>query len=189
MAIDIKNLSAKELFELAQKKEQEEAEETALKEQIKQLKDKRESLVQDHTANLANIEDQIQMLNAERDTLNKQHSEQLAQLDKEIAELSGEEAEPAKPAAPPAQKKPATAPATPPRAAASKPSIAVNDELAGRILEIMRKRPSISDSLLKEQLKGQGFSVASLPRVLDQLEKEKRIINKGGGNYALSKKY
>lgn len=192
MDIDLSKLSAKELFELAQQKEKQEAEENARQERLEQLQAARENLLNDHKANLADIDEQIAALNAERETLSKQHAEALAQLDKDISALAAKQA--AQPAAAPKAEPPkvaAQAPSEPPKSAPapSPRASSGSDELGGRILEIMKTRPTISDSLLKERLKSQGFSVATLPRVIDQLIREKKIINKGSGNYALSKKH
>jgi hypothetical protein len=65
---------------------------------------------------------------------------------------------------------------------------ATDDDLAQAILEALKGRNDISDSLLREKLRIKGFALANLPKQLDRLVREGRISNKGGGNFALKKK-
>ena len=52
----------------------------------------------------------------------------------------------------------------------------------------MRNRTYISESLLKEKLKLNGFDLGSLKKEMEKLVRAGRLEKKSGGNYALGKK-
>jgi hypothetical protein len=52
----------------------------------------------------------------------------------------------------------------------------------------MRQRSYISESLLKEELKLNGFDMSKLKKEIDKLIREGKLKKEGAGNYALGKK-
>ena len=58
----------------------------------------------------------------------------------------------------------------------------------GKIRSIMRNRTYISESLLKEKLKANGFDLSNLKKDMDKLIREGKLEKKGSGNFALGKK-
>lgn len=62
------------------------------------------------------------------------------------------------------------------------------DGLYQLVRGMLRNRTYISESLLKEKLKAANFDTSNLRKQLDQLIHERRIENKGRGNYALGKR-
>jgi hypothetical protein len=117
MTIDLSKLSAKELFELALRKEQEEQLLVQRQAQLAELQKQRGLLISAHDVALADIERKITELTSQRAKLIVDHEKSMSAIGKEIGELMRQiEAEMAKPAAPTA---PAIKPsaAVPPRAA------------------------------------------------------------------------
>jgi hypothetical protein len=206
MLVNIENMSAEELFELANKKKQ--AEEDAAKraaalERVGEVRKRREQLMREFEQALAASDKEMQALQKQREQLITKHQAALAVIDKNLAELEqdlpGDDAPaPAKPAAPakpvtpakaaaPAPAKPA-APVPEPAPEPARRSDKGGDDLADVIMEIMAGRQSISESLLKEQLRTRGHSSTELGKVLDQMVRAGRLVNRGYGNYAPGKK-
>jgi len=104
--VNLEELSAKELYELAKKKEQEEARLAQLQEQLKSLEAEREELISKHQEDMADTERRIRELQAQRERMEEGHKKALAILEKKLKTL-GEEAE---------EKKDAAAAATPEKA-------------------------------------------------------------------------
>lgn len=63
-----------------------------------------------------------------------------------------------------------------------------SDELLTKIRNIMHSRSYISESLLKEKLKANGFDTSNLKQDMEKLIREGKLEKKGPGNYALGKK-
>lgn len=63
-----------------------------------------------------------------------------------------------------------------------------SEELLDKIRHIMRTRNYISESLLKEQLKLNGFDMSKLKKEMEKLLREGKLKKEGAGNYALGKK-
>jgi len=200
MLVNIEEMSAEELFELANRKkraEEEAAKRAAAQERINEVRKRREQLMREYEQALAANDKEMQALQKQREQLITKHQAALALVDKTLAELEqdirGSEPAPAKPAAraaAPASRVPESEPAaekTPPaRRAGDKASRL--DELADVVMEIMSTRQSISESLLKEQLRSRGLSSADLGKVLDQLVRDGQLVSRGYGNYAPGKK-
>lgn len=200
MLVNIEDMSAEELFELANRKkqaEQEAAKRAAALERIGEVRKRREQLMREFEQALAANDKEMQALQKQREQLITKHQAALALIDKNLAELeqdiaAGEAAaQPAKAAAPAKAPAPATpkvepAPEKPARRASDKAEPA--DELGDLIMEIMAGRQSISESLLKEQLRSRGHSSTDLGKTLERLVREGRLLNRGYGNYAPGKK-
>jgi hypothetical protein len=83
----------------------------------------------------------------------------------------------------------ATAPAVETRAAAPSPARQDNDsEVSDAVVEAMRGRNDISESLLREKLRNKGISVSDLHKHLEKMVRAGTIVSRGGGNYSLKKK-
>ncbi len=202
MSIDISKLSAKELFELARQKEQEEQKQAEFNEHLNKLKQQRDEMLGKFKRALAKLDGEIKQLQTQRDQLMSDHDQDLSRLNGEIEETEErvgdldalELTEPPKPSEKPAAKsteasktkteredeKEQTKP--PPRKEAD------SEELLEEIKTLMRSREYISESLLKERLRGMGYSSLNLTKGLEKLTKEKYLIRKSGGSYILGKK-
>lgn len=201
MLVNIEDMSAEELFELANRKkqaEQEAAKRAAALERVGEVRKRREQLMREFEQTLAANDKELQALQRQREQLITKHQAALALIDKNLAELEQDIAA-AEPPAQPAKAAPAKAapPATPKAEAApvaEKPARRVSDkaepvdELAELIMEIMVGRQSISESLLKEQLRSRGQSGTDLGKTLERMVREGRLVNRGYGNYAPGKK-
>lgn len=210
MAIDLSNLSSEELFELARQRkqqEQEHAQRTAAAERVAELKRMRALIVSKHNEALAATDQALGELQKKRSKLLEDHEVALVPLDRELRELAEKtEAdttaanvvkEPiAPPLVAPQPVAPPPVPAPAPASAPAKPApthsvqevIGSPDELFIHVRELMLGRTYISESLLKEQLRSRSVTVNNLHKLLEQLVKDGRLNNKGGGNYALGRK-
>lgn len=210
MLVNIEELSAEELFELANKKkraEEDAAKRAAAQERIDEVRKRRAQLMREFEQALAASDKEMQALQKQREQLITQHQAALAVIDKNLAELeqdaqvteapaaSAAPAKPAKPTKPepeptpepePEPAPPATEKTAPARRTSDKSGLL--DELADAVMDIMVGRQSISESLLKEQLRIRGHNSSELGKVLDQLVREGRLTNRGYGNYAPGKK-
>lgn len=210
MSIDLSKLSAKELYELARQKEQEEQRQAELNKELNQLKAQREELLSGHKQNLGRLDGEIRQLQSQRERLVNEHDADLAKLDDKIEttrqRLEQQQAAPTPVSAAPAvaKKVEADKPVSPAPAVSKAPEAAPSpssskqaaataatsdlDALFKVISELMRTREYISDTLLKEKLKGMGHSSPNLSKQLEQLVKDKKLIRKSGGSYVLGKK-
>ncbi|MDH5784827.1 MAG: hypothetical protein OEZ16_04365 [Chromatiales bacterium] len=161
MSVDLSKLSAKELFELAQKKEQEEKSDAERQDKINELKEKLESLVGEHKNVLMLTDKKIRDMQEQREKLIKDHEKALADLETEIKALGG---------------------------AAPKSASSSGDDLRSTLRQIMNKRPYISGSLLKEQLATRGIKFTNFNKDLEKWVKDGWLEAKGQGNYALGKR-
>jgi hypothetical protein len=205
MTVDIKNLSSKELFELAKQKEQEEREATQRTQRLAEAKRQRASLVAKHEEALAAADKAISELQQKRSRMVAEFEAALAPVDLDIRELErkvkadqlkAESPAPRAPVASPlAPRAPSPSPAAPkvPAPQLYKPAPATqdtdkSDELLIHIRNIMRNRTYISESLLKEKLKGNGFDTTNLKKEMEKLIHEGKLEKKGSGNFALGKR-
>jgi Predicted membrane protein len=200
MLVNIENMSAEELFELANKKkraEEDAAKRAAALERVGEVRKRREQLMREFEQALAASDKEMQALQKQREQLITKHQAALAVIDKNLAELeqdlpdSTAPAAPAKPAAPKAAapaKPAAPEPVPEPTPEPARRSDKGGDDLADVIMEIMVGRQSISESLLKEQLRTRGHSSTELGKVLDQMVRAGKLVNRGYGNYAPGKK-
>lgn len=202
MLVNIEDMSAEELFELANRKkraEEEAVRRAAALERVGEVRKRREQLLREFEQALAASDKEMQALQKQREQLITKHQAALAVIDKNLAELEqdlpdSEPAAPAKTAAPARAATPAAAPKrepvpeTPAPARRSSDKSDRSDEVADAIMEIMVGRQSISESLLKEQLRTRGHSGVDLGRVLEQLVRDGKLTNRGYGNYAPGKK-
>lgn len=85
--VNIEELSAKELYELAKKKEQEEARLVQMQEQLTKLTAQREAVIKKHQEDLAYADRKIEELRNQRQVLLDDHRKALASLDKELQQL------------------------------------------------------------------------------------------------------
>lgn len=194
MLVNIEELSAEELFELAKKKKSEEADavrRAAVRERVNEARKRREQIVREFDQALATNEKELQALQKAREQLITRHQAALAVIDKNLADLEKEvrtvEA-PAAVAAPVA----AVAPPAPVAAVPPAPRPAVRAETSENmpeaIMELLVGRNTISESLIKEQLRLRGLNTFDLSKVLDKLTREGRLVNRGSGNYGPGKK-
>jgi len=165
MSIDLSKLSAKELFELAQKKEQEEQDAAERQGKIDELKAKLETMVSEHKNVLLLTDKKIRDMQEQREKLVKDHEVALSELESEIKALGGS-----------APKSESTSGGDP------------NAKIRSTIRQVMNKRPYISAGLLKEKLTPYGIKPANFNKELEQWVKNGWLENKGKGNYALGKK-
>lgn len=192
MSIDLSKLSAKELFELAQKKEQEEQQAAERQGKLDELKKRREAMVAEHKNILLLTDKKIRDMQEQRDKLLADQTTALASIDKEIKALANDGirmeplteersldemlldeqmmAEPKRPTRP---------------AANSGDNV---DQLRATLRQIMNKRPYISASLLKEQLATYGIKPANFNKDLEQWVKDGWFEKQGMGNYVLGKR-
>ncbi|WP_127478636.1 hypothetical protein [Sulfurivermis fontis] len=192
MLVNIEEMSAEELFELANRKkqaEQEAAKRAAALARIGEVRKRREQLMREFEQALAANDKEMQALQKQREQLITKHQAALALIDKNLAELeqdiaAGEAPAQSAKAVAPAKVEPAAE--KPARRATDKAESA--DDLGDLIMEIMAGRQSISESLLKEQLRSRGHSGTDLGKVLERLVREGRLVNRGYGNYAPGKK-
>lgn len=196
MQVDISTLSAKELYELAKKREQEEALRTAQLEQLETLNKQRSQLEQEYDATLEKINQEIEALHHKRILLVREHEKSLSTIKKDIQELNNKlDKAPAVKLETKAESvqvtctDPATSvidktPLAPTQRKPQKP----NDDIGDKIIGLLKMRTDISNSLLKEKLKAEGYDVSNLGKKLDQLVREKKITSKGGGNYSIARR-
>ncbi|MCW9089312.1 MAG: hypothetical protein OQK54_07270 [Gammaproteobacteria bacterium] len=141
--VDIAELSAKELYELARKKELKEARQAQMQEQLTELKARREQLIDKHQEALADTERQIEELDNQRKELLEVHERALTSLDEELARLEAEMS--TQKATPATTEKPEPTPAGP---TASTPS---SDDTTAAV-ETIRSAPTAgTEPLLPEQ--------------------------------------
>lgn len=207
MPIDIKNLSSQELFELAKRKEKEEQEAKQRIARLSELKRQVKTLIAEHEEALAATEKAIKELQEKRTRLMADFKATLAPLELDIQELERKvKVDQATAASAEAVSQPRTSPAPAPRVApmpsaqatpqpaaiqpsqASAPAVDTTEELLAKIRSIMGSRSYVSESLLKEKLKTNGFDVRNLKADIEKLLREGKLEKKGIGNYALGKK-
>ncbi|MCK9530794.1 MAG: hypothetical protein M0R77_09575 [Gammaproteobacteria bacterium] len=186
MLVNLNELSASELLELAKKKQQEEQESarrSAKVARLAQLRKKREQLLADQERALLILDKELQSLQQRRTQLVTSHQTALAALDKEMAEVSAgaraSEMDVPAPAAEPAVGAPEPQPETRPA-----PSV----DPAAAILNLLKGRVDMSDSLLRERLRGLGIDAGRFAKAIAQLVREGKVVSKGAGNYALKKR-
>ncbi len=170
MSIDLSKLSAKELFELAQKKEQEEQQQAKQQSRVNELIAKREAALSEHKNVLLLTDKKIRDMQAQREKLISDHEKVVADIDQEIKSLGG------------------NAPKTEAKAAAASGGGSDDSKLKSTIRQIMNKRDYISASLLKEKLAAYGITPATFNKDLEQWVRNGWLEGKGKGNYALGKK-
>lgn len=199
MTIDITKLSSKELFELAKEKEKEEQEASQRAERLAEAKQQLAQLVAKHQEALAASDKTIKELQEKRSRMVAEFEAALAPLELDIQELErqiGESRARAESAGTELSDEEelrlhfeeqavaeSSAPETRP-AHEKDPS----EELLAKIRHIMRTRNYISESLLKEQLKLNGFDMSTLKKEMAKLLREGKLKKEGAGNYALGKK-
>jgi hypothetical protein len=170
MSIDLSTLSAKELFELAQKKALEEQEEAEHQAKITELMGKRETIISEHKNILLLTDKKIRDMQAQREKLITDHAQSVAVFDKEIEALGG----------------------TTPRAETKPVAVSSGQDdtakLKSIIRQVMNKRDYISTSMLKEKLAAYGVRPANFTKDLEQWVRDGWLENKGKGNFALGKR-
>ena len=166
MSIDLSKLSAKELFELAQKKEQEEKEDSERQGKLDELKTQRESLLNEHKNVLLLTDKKIRDMQAQREKLIADHENVVAEIDKQIKSMGG------------------STPRSEPKAAAG----GDDAKLKSTIREVMNRRDYISASLLKEKLAAYGIKPTNFNKDLEKWVRDGWLESKGKNNYALGKK-
>lgn len=209
MSIDIKKLSSKELFELAKRKEKEEQEASQRVSRLAEVKKQMAQLIARHEDSLATADKAIRDLQEKRKRMVAEFEAALAPIELDIQELERKiKADQARaesqanatatkipaPGAPTLKPVAPSAPATPENHSQAAPKPPEGQEidrrggLMDRIRHIMGSRSYISESLLKEKLKLNGFDTSDLKKELDKLIREGRLEKKGSGNFALGKR-
>ncbi len=191
MLVNIEDMSAEELFELANKKkraEEEKAKRAKALERINEVRKRREQLVREYEQALAANDKEMQALQKRREELITKHQAALAVIDNTLTELELDSPEAEAPPAKKAVAAPAPAPEKPAPSRRVADKGGVLDELADVVMEVMSSRTSISESLLKEQLRSRGHSSSELGKVLEQLVRDGKLVSRGYGNYAPAKK-
>lgn len=199
MTIDITKLSSKELFELAKQKEKEEQEASQRAERLAEVKQQLAQLVAEHQEALAASDRAIRELQEKRSRMVAEFEAALAPLELDIQQLERQirggraKAESAETELSDEEElrlhfeeqagAESSAPET--RATHEKDQ---SEELLTKIRHIMRTRNYISESLLKEQLKLNGFDMSKLKKEMEKLLREGKLKKEGAGNYALGKK-
>ena len=200
MLVNLNELSASELLELAKKKQQEEQESarrSAKVARLAQLRKKREQLLADQERALLILDKELQSLQQRRTQLVTSHQTALAALDKEMAEVSAgarapemdmraPAAEPAVSNAAPAAVGVASADGSPEPQPETRPVPGVDPSVA--ILNLLKGRVDMSDSLMRERLRGLGIDAGRFAKAIAQLMREGKVVSKGAGNYALKKR-
>ena len=209
MTVDIKNLSASELFELAKQKEQEEQEAHQRAARLAEIKKQIAALITSHKEAMAATDQAIAELQEKRTRLVSEFKAAITPLEMDIKELERKvkadqaKAESPAPTVPPQSNVQTAKPATPAPTEQAPPSTATpqpaaetppakpadsGEELLVKIRDIMRTRSYVSESLLKEKLKASGFDIRNLKQDIEKLIREGKLEKKGIGNYALGKK-
>lgn len=170
MSIDLSKLSAKELFELAQKKEQEEQQEADHKAKVNELMAQRETTISEHKNVLLLTDKKIRDMQAQREKLIADHLQVVSEIDKEIKSLGG------------------AAPKTEPKSSTASNGGSDEAKLKSTLRQVMNKRDYISAGLLKEKLAAYGIKPANFNKDLEQWVRDGWFVSKGKGNYALGKK-
>jgi hypothetical protein len=210
--VNLDELSAKELYELAQKKEQEEARLAQMQQQLTELKGKREQMIRRHEEELAYTDQKLDELTRQRKAMIESHQKALAGLDQELKTIQAQcddkksaarklEAEQAsqarnKAAATPVVEKEELPPPVNNSQGSSSGSkekgkhIGEEEELdllMEHIIKMMKGRSYISEGLMREKLSIANFKSPNLRKLLDTLVRQKRLVNRSGGNYVLGK--
>ncbi len=198
MLVNLNELSASELLELAKKKQQEEQESarrSAKVARLAQLRKKREQLLADQERALLILDKELQSLQQRRAQLVTSHQTALAALDKEMAEVSAgarasEMGMPVPAAEPSVANASPAAPGVAPAGGSSGPQPETRPDVdpAAAILNLLKGRVDMSDSLMRERLRGLGIDAGRFAKAIAQLVREGKVISKGAGNYALKKR-
>jgi septal ring factor EnvC (AmiA/AmiB activator) len=198
MLVNLNDLSADELLKLARKKqheEQERARHSARVTHLAQLRKRREQLILDQQRALLILDKELQSLQQRRTQLVMGHESALAALDKEMAEVSAGACTPetesaAAPGAAPAGEETSkqTGGAPDERAPAAEERRTPDATLATAILDLLKGRVDMSDSLMRERLRGLGIDAGRFAKAIAQLVREGKVVSKGAGNYALKKR-
>lgn len=208
MSIDVQQLSAKQLFELATQKlhqEQKQAQRAELLARVAELKEAQERLIATHEQALAILDREYLALKQKRDQLVADHQAKLVAIEQQINEITSSEPVPV--AAPLLSPAPSVIPSTvaPVAPVATSPTVSTPDPfplpgatppsrtapeegLPAAIVEAMKGRNDISDSLLREKLRVRGYPLGNLNKILEKMVRDGMIASKGGGNYSLKKK-
>lgn len=210
--VNIEELSARELYELAKKKELEETRIAQLQEQLSETIAKRDTMVKEYQQGLAYTDRQIEELKAQRQEMVEKHQKALASIEVELKKLRTrcEERKANKTTLPPSiitDSPPAAAPAVsapPDREDLPPPTVQRTEQrgletrkkkgeaeeltlLMEQIHKIMKGRTDISESLLREKLNLAKFRPPNLSKLLDALVRQSQLSRKSGGNYVLGK--
>ncbi|MGM0593981.1 MAG: hypothetical protein ACQETD_05525 [Pseudomonadota bacterium] len=201
--VNLEELSAKELYELARKKEQEEERLAQVKKQLQQLKAERTEMERKHDEALADLDRQIEELKAQRVSMLESQQKALALVDKRLkalgveSEKAASRAEEAKQASaapvqepseelPPPLDEPEPEKEPPARSRAAR-SDEEMETLKEHIRKMMKGRSYISDGLLREKLQAAKFKPTNLGKMLENLTKQGWLIRRSGGNYVLGR--
>lgn len=214
MSIDVQQLSAKQLFELATQKlhqEQKQAQRAELLARVAELKEAQERLIATHEQALAILDREYLALKQKRDQLVADHQAKLVAIEQQVNELTSSGTEPAAarllspaPSVILSAVAPAPAPIAPIAPFAESPTVSTPDPfplpgatpsrtapeegLPAAIVEAMKGRNDISDSLLREKLRVRGYPLGNLNKLMEKMVRDGIIASKGGGNYSLKKK-
>ncbi len=209
--VNIEELSAKELYELAKRKEQEEARLAQMQQQLTELKGKREQMIQRHEEELAYTDQKIDELTRQRKAMVESHQKALAALDQELKtaqtqcddkkstakklEAQASQSSREKTSQPVLEKEELPPPVDngPNNGAGAKEKGKPKSEeeeldlMMEHIIKMMKGRSYISEGLMREKLSVADFKSTDLRKLLDTLVRQKRLVLRSGGNYVLGK--
>lgn len=210
--VNIEELSAKELYELAKKKEQEEAKLAQMQQQLTELKSKREQMIRRHEEELAYTDHKIDELTRQRKGMVENHQNELAALDQELrtiqTQCDDKENAARKLEAQESQSSRKTASPQPVIEKEELPPPVGNNQVSGagskekgkpkdeedeldimmeHIIKMMKGRSYISEGLMREKLSLVNFKSPNLRKLLDTLVRQNRLVLRTGGNYVLGK--
>ncbi len=203
--VNLEEMSAKELYELAKKKEQEETLQGKLQDRINEIKITREQLKTTYQEILKDIDEKLEELDKQRQTVIADHKKELDELNQELeklihdvaesqialAEASSAEQEVANrkeqdAATESDEKKPTT------EKSGGQAGISRDEEmdlLMKHMANFMKGRSYISESLLREKLQVVKFKPSTnLNKLLDALVQQARLVRRNGNNYVLGRK-
>jgi chromosome segregation ATPase len=211
--VNLEELSAKELYQLAKKKEQEEALQQQLQGRINEIKTTREQLKISYQEILQDIDDKLEELGKQRQDVVAEHKKELEELNQELEQLikEVEESQMALAEASSAEKEVAQrkeqeeaasskeeeaaeeakekAPTTVKSAGGEMGKDEEMDQLMEHMVNFMKGRSYISESLLREKLQVVKFKPATnLNKLLDALVQQARLVRRNGNNYVLGRR-
>lgn len=160
-----------------------------LSSKLDELKRRKKELTLKHARALKSIDAQIRELHDKRGLIAIRHKEASDSLEREIAELTRQakrfQAERAKRASQPPV--PGRTPAAPEPAGARPGTTSSPDDVSAAILELLKGRNDISESLLREKLRAKRLNVSELSKQLNKLVSD-GLLRRRANNYSLAKK-
>lgn len=167
MGVNLEELSSDELFELAEKKKQQEKEQAEHAARRDAVIAERDTLISEHKSILLLTDKKIRDMQEQREQLVREHEEALRSIESRLHDMGGDIG----------------------TASSSIPATKKDDDekLRSTIRQVMNKRDYISSSLLREKLQASGVKPSNFNKELEQWVRNGWLISKGKGNYALGR--